>query len=96
MIEDVGLTEIEYNHLYNYAAFKRYPTGSSKNQCCLIWHKYFETFCAEDGVQASFSPLQEVMMAGPQEDAQQDRSVHLSGTRVAYNCRFSRMWGIVS
>ena len=30
---DHGEMELEYNHLYNYvyAAFSRYPTGSSKN-----------------------------------------------------------------
>ena len=28
----MGLTELEYNHLYDYAAFCRYQTSSSKNQ----------------------------------------------------------------
>jgi len=45
-----GDMELEYNHLYNYAAFSRYPTGSSKNQHRIIRRKYIKHFRAEDGV----------------------------------------------
>ena len=41
---------LEYDHLYNYAAFSRYPTRSSKNRCCIIPRKCIEHFRAEDGV----------------------------------------------
>ena len=48
----MGLTELEYDHLYDYAAFSRYPTGSSKtkNQRHIIRRKCIEHFRAEDGV----------------------------------------------
>ena len=46
----MGLTELEYDHLYDYAAFSRYPTGSSKNQRRIIRRKCIEHFRAEDGV----------------------------------------------
>ena len=49
-LENHGDMELEYDHLYNYAAFSHYPTGSSKNQHCIIQHKCIEHFCAEDGV----------------------------------------------
>ena len=45
-----GEMVLEYDHLYNYAAFSRYPTGSSKNQHRIIRHKYIENFHAEDRV----------------------------------------------
>ena len=45
-----GDMELEYDHLYNYAAFSRYPTGSSKNQRRIIRHKCIEHFRTEDGV----------------------------------------------
>jgi len=50
MLVDHGEMELEYDHLYNYAAFSCYPTGSSKNQCCIIRRKCIEHFRAEDGV----------------------------------------------
>ena len=46
----MGSTEIEYDHLYDYAAFSRYPTGSFKNQRRIIRRKFIEHFRAEDGV----------------------------------------------
>ena len=39
VLVDHGEMEIEYDHLYNYAAFSRYPTGSSKNQRRIIRRK---------------------------------------------------------
>ena len=50
VLVDHGEMELEYDHLYNYATFSRYPTGSSKNQCCIIRRKCIEHFRAEDGV----------------------------------------------
>ena len=47
---DMGLTAIEYDQLYEYAAFHRYPTGSSKNQRRIIRRRCLEHFRAEDGV----------------------------------------------
>ena len=47
---EMRLSEIEYDHLYDYAAFSRYPTGFSKNQCHIIRRKCIEHFRAEDGV----------------------------------------------
>ena len=44
------LTEIEYDHLYNYAAFNQYPIGSSKNQRRIIRRKCVEHLSAENGV----------------------------------------------
>ena len=32
VLVDHGEMELEYDHLYNYVAFSRYPTGSSKSQ----------------------------------------------------------------
>ena len=46
----MGLTAIEYDHLYDYAAFSRYPTGSSKNLRRIIRRKCIEHFRAENGV----------------------------------------------
>ena len=46
----MGLTEIEYDQLYDYVAFSRYPTGSSKNQRRIIRHKCIEHFRVKDGV----------------------------------------------
>ena len=51
VLVDHGEMELEYDdHLYNYVAFSRYPTGSSKNQRHIIRHKCIEHFRAEDGV----------------------------------------------
>ena len=47
---EMRLSEIEYDHLYDYAAFSRYPTGFSKNQRRIIRRKCIEHFRAEDGV----------------------------------------------
>ena len=47
---DMGLTAIEYEQLYEYAAFHWYPTGSSKNQRRIIRRRCLEHFQAEDGV----------------------------------------------
>ena len=47
---DMGLTAIEYDQLNEYAAFHRYPTGSSKNQRRIIRRRCLENFRAEDGV----------------------------------------------
>ena len=47
---EMGLTETEYDHLYDYAAYNRYPTGSSKNQRRIIRRKCIEHFRAENGV----------------------------------------------
>jgi len=47
---EMGLTELECDHLYDYAAFGRYPTGSSKNQRRIIQRKCIKHFRAEDGV----------------------------------------------
>ena len=44
VLVDHGEMELEYDHLYNYAAFRRYPTGSSKNQRRIIRHKCIEHF----------------------------------------------------
>ena len=46
----MGLSEIEYDHLYNYSAYGQYPTGSSKNQRRIIRRKCIEHFRVEDGV----------------------------------------------
>ena len=46
----MGLTEIEYDQLYDYAAFSQYPTGSSKNQRRIIRRKCIKHFRAESGV----------------------------------------------
>jgi len=45
-----GEMVLKYDHLYNYAAFSRYPTSSSKNQCRIIQRKCIEHFRTEDGV----------------------------------------------
>ena len=50
VLVDHGEMELEYHHLYNYAAFIRYPTSSSKNQHRIIRHKCIEHFRAADGV----------------------------------------------
>ena len=47
---EMKLSEIGYDHLYDYAAFSRYPTGFSKNQRRIIRRKCIEHFRAEDGV----------------------------------------------
>jgi len=49
VLVDHGEMELEYDHIYNYAAFSCYPT-SSKNQSCIIRCKCIEHFHAEDGV----------------------------------------------
>ena len=46
----MGMTAIEYDQLYEYATFHRYPTGSSKNQRRIIWRRCLEHFRAEDGI----------------------------------------------
>ena len=46
----MGLSETEYDHLYDYAAFRRYPTGSCKNQRRIIRRKCIEHFRAEGGI----------------------------------------------
>ncbi len=46
----MGLTELDYDQLYNYAAFSQYPPGSSKNQRRIIRRKCIEHFRAEDGL----------------------------------------------
>ena len=50
VLVNCGDMELEYDHLYNYTAFSRYPTGSSKNQCRIIRCKCIEHFRVEDGV----------------------------------------------
>ena len=52
----MGLTALEYDQLYDYAAFHQYPTGSSKNQRRIIRRKCLEHFRAEDGV-LYYSPV---------------------------------------
>jgi len=44
----MSLAAIEYDQLYEYAAFRRYPTGSSKNQHRIIRRKCLEHFRAEN------------------------------------------------
>ena len=46
----MGLSEMEYDHLYDYAACRRYPTGSCKNQRRIIRRKCIEHFRAEGGI----------------------------------------------
>ena len=46
----MGLSETEYDHLYDYAAFRRYPTGSCKNQRRIIRRKCIEHFRADGGI----------------------------------------------
>ena len=46
----MGLSEMEYDPLYDYAAFRRYPTGSCKNQRHIIRHTCIEHFRAEGGI----------------------------------------------
>ena len=46
----MGLSEVEYDHLYNYLACGVYPTGSSKNQRRIIHRKCIEHFRVEDDV----------------------------------------------
>lgn len=41
---EMGLTELEYDHFYDYAAFGHYPTGSSKNQPALFSGSASSTF----------------------------------------------------
>ena len=43
VLVDHGEMELEYDHLYNYVAFSRYPTGCSKNQRCIIRRKCIES-----------------------------------------------------
>jgi len=50
VLVDHGEMVLKYDHLYNYAAFSRYPTSSSKNQRHIIRRKCIEHFGAEDGV----------------------------------------------
>ena len=50
VLVDHGEMELEYHHIYNYAAFSHYPTSSSKNQCRIIQRKCIEHFRVEDRV----------------------------------------------
>ena len=43
------LTETEYDHLFDYVAFSRYPTGS-KNQRRIIRRKCNEHFTVKEGL----------------------------------------------
>ena len=46
MLVDHGVMELKYNHIYNYVAFRRYPT-TSNYQCYIIRHKCIEPFRME-------------------------------------------------
>ncbi len=49
-VDEMGGHQRDYDVLYAFVAFKRYPTGSSKNQRRIIRRKCNEHFSVQEGV----------------------------------------------